>query len=280
VAKRIVFYVSQKEREQKLAEAFLAGAAAHGFLTEKRQTSDSTNASDFDYACMVGVKSKTLWGKMKAQGVKPIMFDKGYVRSKYDGAWRYWRVSVGMHHPTVGALTREYPTDRFDALQLPIQRWRKEDRNKHVLYAGSSEKYHNFYGLPHPTDYARRIIKGIRGVCARRIVYRPKPSWSEAVPIRAASFSKNGESIGADLTRAHCLVTHGSNACFEAALMGIPSIILGQGVMKPISSTRLVDIEKPLMGDRYPILCALAYHQWTLDEMRSGEAFNTIKELL
>lgn len=79
---------------------------------------------------------------------------------------------------------------------------------------------------------------------------------------------------------AHILVTHGSNACLDAMMAGIPSIILGPGVMGPISSRDLADLEHPRMAgkaERSQLLANLAYHQWTEAEMASGLAWGVIR---
>lgn len=275
----ICFYASDKPRERELADAVLAGARAHGVdgfvkpLTEKIEIEPCT------VACMVGVKSVELFRAVELAGILPVYFDKGYIRSRRADArtWEFWRVSVGAHHPTQTTLMRhKKPGDRFAALGLDVQPWRRNGLQ--VVFAGSSAKYHDFYGISEPTRFARKVIRGIAAVSDRPIIYRPKPSWRDAVPIAGAHYSAGGEGIGAALANAHCLVTHGSNACFEAALLGIPSIILGDAVARPISSTDLDALEAPALGKRDQWLANLAYHQWTLDEFRSGEAWATMGE--
>ena len=157
-------------------------------------------------------------------------------------------------------------------------KWRKSGLQ--IVFAGSSAKYHAFYDLPDPTAYAREVVARITKLSDRPIIYRPKPSWREAVPVPGSRFSHGKEGILSALANAHCLITHGSNACFEAALMGIPTIVLGAAVARPISSTSLDDIEFPFRGKRIQWLNNLAYHQWTEGEMRSGEAWQTVREQL
>lgn len=276
---KVVFFASNKRREIHLAKAFLAGLKSHGVEVERRGTEDVPEETDYQYACMVGVKSVRLWNLMKSKGVVPIMFDKGYSRRRYGIAWQYWRVSVGGHHPTAKSLSLSYPADRFLSLGFRVEsEWRKS--GGHIVLAGSSAKYHNFYEMQNPTAYAKDIVKALRRHTDRPITYRPKPSWGGAIPIKGTKFSREGKSITEDLTNAHAVVTHGSNACFDAALLGIPSIVLGNGVMRAISSYSINEIESPRMGDRMPLFSALAYHQWTLEEMKSGEAFATIKDWL
>lgn len=276
---KIVFFASNKRREIHLAKAFLAGAKAHGVEVERRDNHDIPAETDYQYACMVGVKSSKLWKSMLLKGVTPIMFDKGYSRRKLGIAWQYWRISVGAHHPTLTSLSGAYPTDRFFSLGFKMApEWR--EGGSHILLAGSSAKYHNFYDMANPTSYARDVVKAIRRYTDRPIIYRPKPSWGQAIPVPGTRFSQEGKPLLADLEGAHAVVTHGSNACFDAALVGVPSIVLGNGVMASISSNTVSEIEKPRKGDRLPLFAALGYHQWTLEEMKSGEAFATIGKWL
>lgn len=273
---KIVFFASKKRREIHLAKAFLAGAKTHGYMVERRFVDDIPDVIDFKYACMVGVKSLKLWRLMESKGVTPIMFDKGYYRRRSGIAWQYWRVSVGSHHPRQEVLGLGYPSDRFERLGYNVAPdWRVG--GNHILLIGSSAKYHRFYDLPDPTTFNKKIIDRLRVISDRPIFYRPKPSWKDARPISGAFFSRISRSMTQDLEDAFCVVTHGSNGCYDAALAGVPSIVLGEAVMKSISSRKLIEVERPKRGDRMPLFSAIAYQQWTLEEFRSGEAFETMK---
>lgn len=272
---KIVFHASSKDREQTLAEAFCAGAALHGHEAVIAPLTDDHAPVECDLACMVGVKSKRLYEACKAAGQHVLMHDKGYVRHRHGGAWEYWRVSLDAHHPTQTTLMRaKMPSDRFERLGLELKPWRR--RGMHVLFIGSSEKYHDFYDLPHPTRYAKSVIAQIAAVTDRPIIYRPKPSWRAAVPVKGSFYSDSKQPLQEVLTNAYCIVTHGSNACFEATLAGVPSIILGDAIAAPIAATSLDQINVLPMGKRLQWLYNLSYHQWTEAEMASGEAWQTI----
>lgn len=73
-----------------------------------------------------------------------------------------------------------------------------------------------------------------------------------------------------------CLVTHASNAAIDALVAGIPVIALGHSAVRPISWS-WENIERPIWFDREPVFWALAHHQWQLDEMRGGEAWESVK---
>jgi hypothetical protein len=226
---------------------------------------------------MVGVKSKRLFDLTRAAGAVPIMLDKGYIRTRRPDSrvWEYWRVSVGapppdQHHPD----ERKRPHDRLEGMGLLMRPWRS--RGYPVVIAGSSAKYHAFYGMDEPNVYYRRLVDQLRKLTDRNIIYRPKPSYREAEPIPPAQFSTGDEDIEQALQGAWALVTHGSNACFEAAVLGIPSIMLGRRDRGPDQFAIAQGDRNPMTGKREQWLANLAYHQWTEAEMRSGEAWKTI----
>lgn len=286
---RVAFWHSTKPRERLLSDAFLAGVRLHGdevsthYLPSDPETIEIPPDSS-EVACMVGVKSGHLYRAHLRAGMRIVYIDKGYVRSREDNqeGWKYWRVSIGGHHPTKYIADAAYPSDRWEALGLGVLPWRTPDAGLHIVLAGSSEKYHQFYGLKHPTNYARKLVGKIREVSERKIIYRPKPSWRAAERIDGTEFSVGG-SINDVLKDAHALVTHGSNACFEAMLMGVPSIIMGDAVARPISSTSVEVVEDPLLAtdeERLRILQNLAYFQWTLREMAEGRAWSVLRPLV
>lgn len=279
---KVCFFRSSKPREGDLAEAFVHGLRVHGDEGVIRELNgDVQIASDCDAACMVGVKSRELFRANWRAGVHTVLFDKGYSRHKAPGpirGWEYWRAAVDAHHPTGYLGKKVYPSDRFEKLGIEIMPWR--ETGEHILIAGSSAKYHEFYGLKEPTTYAKGIVRAIRAISDRPIVYRPKPSWREAVPLTKTRFSQLPESMLDVLNGAWATVTHGSNACFESVINGIPCIVLGDAVAKPLSSTDIAEIEAPRLAseaEREQWAASLAYQQFTLAEMYSGEAWAIIK---
>ena len=276
---KVRFWASDKARERLLAEAFLIGVKHHGDEGEMRSLGQEFTP-DCDVAVMVGVKSRDLYRLHTRAGIQVVYMDKGYDRHSRDDdirGWEYWRTAVNGHQPTA-KFRPNYPADRLAELGWTFKPWQK--RGGHILIAGSSAKYHAFYDIREPTAWAAKLVRSLRMQTAHEIVYRPKPSWKDAVPINGTKFSDRSESIADALKGAHCLITHGSNACFEAMLMGVPSIILGEAVMKPISSQTLDDIEKPHRAsddERDAVLRFLAYQQWTMAEMADGIAWPNIR---
>ena len=291
---RIWFFAAPKPRERILAEAWKDGCERHGDECKIVITNDGIHdvvadmAKDldnfpFDVAVMYGVKSRKLWNAMP-YGVAKVMLDKGLLRTSSNSLRQqpdYTRVAVNAHHPTAYLMSIDKPSDRFKAWGLGLSHIK--EHKGHIILVGSSEKYHEFYGLPHPNEYYSKIIKRLNKLTDRDIIYRPKPSWRDATPIDGSRFSfGQGETMRDLLVGASLVVTHGSNASLDAALAGIPSIVLGDAVGKCISSTRLEDVNSPRLADIKDIrkwVHNLAYCQWTTAEFASGLAWEHIKPL-
>jgi hypothetical protein len=280
---RIGFLSSDKPREHLLADAFLLGARRHGHKTEVLPLTGEPFVGNYDVACMVGVKSRDLFHAHQVAGCRVIYLDKGYCRQKAIAGghgWEYWRVSLNDHHPSRRLGELRQPSDRWDQLGLAFKPWRRQKSRGAILLAGSSAKYHDFYGLRDPNGWARRTVNELEPYAhGRSFVYRPKPSWHDGAPISNAEFSGPTEVLSKHLVGAYALVTHGSNACFEAVLEGVPSLILGNGVARPISSTAIPDLEKLRLAtdaERQQWLANIAYFQWTLHEMSRGDAWDFI----
>lgn len=281
---KVVFVASDKPREAVLGEAFVAGARSHGHDAEVTRRPDGgvppADVVDADVVAMVGVKSAAMFAANMRMGRTCLMFDKGYSRHRKDGArtWEYWRVAVNAHQPTRYLPAMRMPNDRWRALGVDVRPWRQ--RGAHIVLAGSSAKYHAFHGLHDPTRYAAKVAGQIRHLTNRTVIYRPKPSWRDAVPISGTVYSGAQQSMADVLHNAWALVTHGSNACFEAMIAGVPCVVLGDAVARPISSTALQEINLPRLAehvDRMQLLANLAYCQWTVSELASGAAWPSIQ---
>lgn len=275
---RFIFYVSQgKSREAPLCEAWIKGARASGDELVVKPN-DVKQPEPGDVAIMVGLKSIDFRFKCQALGQRVLTFDKGYDR-KHD----WWRVSIDTHQPTRYLMQMQRTPDRMHACGWIEKPWREDHENNPVIIAGGGRKYYNAHDLPDPVEYVGDIVSSIRAAgCRRKIFYRPKPSMSDVQPVPGTILSRH-KSIYEILDNAHALITFGSNACFEAMLSGVPSIVLGDAIARPISSTSLDDINAPLLAapdDRARLLASLSYCQFRLNELASGWAIDELKTQL
>jgi hypothetical protein len=281
---RVVFYASVgKKFDDTLGKAFARGAKRHGHTCVVQPIADFDGVlPDTDVCVVVGVKSMScpVFKAHRQAGRHAVFLDKGYTRLQGGPLGTlYWRVSVDEFQP-LSYFRSDRPADRWERLGLDIADTRSSGRS--ILFAGSSQKFCQWHGLGDATEYAAKTLRRIAKYTDRPVVYRPKPSWGDAVPVEGFGYSSHEDRFPTALSEAHCLVTYGSNACFEALLNGVPTVVLGDGVTRPVSDTELSAVDSPRFPSYVETLQLardLAYCQWTVDEMAAGECWCEIQSL-
>jgi hypothetical protein len=158
---------------------------------------------------------------------------------------------------------RKCPPDRIGALDIEVKPWRESG---HEIIVCPPTEY--FMAAHDCADWLETTLETLTEVTERPIVLREKPKPGEAaVPLKTA------------LKTAHALVTHSSNVAIEAACLGTPVFVNPASAAAPVGETDLSKIETPSCPDRDPWLAHLAYNQFSLDEIRSGEAWRLLMEL-
>lgn len=272
--KRIAILASDNDWERNWRDALERGIVSHG---DTVATEAAARNGDADAVAFVGVKRKADYDYFRSIGVTTIMFDKGYNRDKVAGYPKYWRIAINAHSCT-GDIDFSADHARVHTLGVELMPWRSS--GDHILYAGSSAKYHAFCDLPPPERYVQDVCAYLKDISEYPVLYRPKPSYMDAKEIEAAEMRRAGR-INDALRDVHAVVTHGSNACFEAVCAGVPCIILGGGVARPISSTSLDDINSPYLAsdsEREAWLNGLSYWQWSRAEMENGKCWDYVRQ--
>lgn len=282
---KFVLWKAPKGYEDALAPALMAGAAANGDEIVIKPT-EEYRGPEFDGGILIGVVKREILWDHQAKGSTAIYLDKGYHRSRSPYGDRslpeWWRICINAAHPTEYLMKVKRPYDRARLLPvlMPEKRYRGGDK---IVILGSSAKFHHTHHLAHPTEWTRELVKQIREWTDRPIIYRPKPSWADAEPVEGTIFDHGGKSQVADtLKQAHAAVTYGSIASVDAIVAGVPCVVLGNAVARPVS-TLLSEIEDPHWPDlaaREQWFANLCYCHWRPSEIESGLAWATTKEMM
>lgn len=194
--------------------------------------------------------------RWRAEGRRWIYWDRGYARRVFatdlptggGGGYYRWHVD-GFQLRAV----RPLPADRWASLKTPLWPWAKGGR--HIVVAEPSATYERFHQIE---GWTERTLAALRAVTDRPIVRRDK------------EMQRFGRKLHEDLKGAHCLVTHGSNAAVEAAIMGCPVFVHADSAAALVGRTDLAQIETPAFPDREPWARALAYSQFNEQELVDG----------
>ena len=277
----VTFYAAMdKGREMMLANAIARGADLAGDKVNIRPAVSYSADDRPDAACVFGVKenSRLIVEDLSRRGIPWIYIDKGFTRSKGgNGHTEYSRVCVNAVHP-LDYMMVPRSGDRWERLGITLKPERQNGR--HILVCGASAKMHRFLGLSEPSVWARDVISQLRETTARPIVYRPKPSWRERVAVPGAGLSPSGRPLRDDLVDCHAVVTYATTVAADAIFAGVPAVALGPSIARPVSSQTLEGIDQITMPSQDKVRRwaeSMAYCQWTVDEMASGEAWGYVR---
>lgn len=291
------YYTSNKPRTHTFAAALAEGAKVHGdVVVAQPQSEHPLDSIPFDGAAVMGMGmfAKRALKDYTAAGKHCLLFDKGYMLRS-----QYMRVSVDSWQPLKYFQRFFRSHDRLNQIMsgkggeaFKIEAYKPHDPDKRILIAGVCQAHSNFHDLGNTNDYHTEVYNRLRPLSARKIVYRPNPSWytrhhEEYRPIDGAVLSEPATPFRDELLRSHFLVTHGSSAAFVALASGVPIMVLGEGIARPMAMTEKNFDEGsihapffPSERDRMQFFADVAYCQWTHEEYRSGEAWASIRMAL
>ncbi len=166
------------------------------------------------------------------------------------------------HHNGVGAWPIGDST-RWSSFEIELSPWRTSGERVLVL----PQRGYGELGIAMPPTWGQTVMSRISKFTNRSIVIRQHPGLFRP---KEPDFSK-----------AWCAVTWASGAAIKALVAGVPVFYeLKDWVGKAAAKYGLRDIENPFLGDRLPMFERLAWAQWYLDEVESGEPFVRFMEKL
>lgn len=281
------FYVTEKVRSQYWGTALAAGAHQFGDTVELVHKDNFTISSErFDGGGKLGLSrsAKCIMGAYLDSGKHFLFFDKGYF-----GRGAYWRVSIDAWQPLAYFQRFKRSFDRWDKFNTSVKDRSATSPDSPIVLAGACQNYSNFCNLGNVNDFNLEVLKNIRANTLRPILYRPNPSWylKHADEFRPVHEQVEGVTLSVGglftdvLNDCHLVVTHGTGAAVTAVLNGVPSLVMGEGAAKPVSmGPEWESIEEPVWLDgkvRKQYFADLAYCQWTIEEFRSGQAWEEIR---
>lgn len=271
----VVYYATLNARSKIIGTAMAKGIRFHEQRVELLPSS-RYRRPEFDCAFFYGMSEglRQVFTDYIEAGRKAIYCDLGYwgrrKKTRFDG---YHKLSINDRHPTAYFQRRAHDPQRFRLHGVPIEPWRNPGRA--IVVVGMSNKGAVFEGFQ-PEQWERETVQRIREVSDRPIIYRPKPNWLGARPIEGTIWMPR-DPIEDVLADAYCVVTHHSNFAVEAILAGIPAIV-DEGVATVMGGRSLADLEAlPRPDCRAQWAADLAWTQWSLAEMQTGEAWRYLR---
>lgn len=159
------------------------------------------------------------------------------------------------------------PADRLDRTRV---RARPMTSGSKILLCPPSAKAMSYWQLDEAA-WVAETIDTLKQYTDREIVVRLK----QPREIRATVDTME-RALADDV---HCMVTFNSIAAVESLIYGKPVFTLGPNAAQSLAGHDLAQIENPVipsMDEVQQLLRCLAYHQFTIEEMRSGFAWAVV----
>lgn len=153
-----------------------------------------------------------------------------------------------------------------------MQSWRPP-RGEYVLLLGQVATDAAVKGVD-MVGWYKRTAWALRD-CGHRVLFRPHPLASPVSRLSGLAEVQRG-TLEEALRGAKWVVSYNSNASLLAVLAGVPTVTCDEGAMAWAVSGH-DPLAPPPMPDRRQWANELAWAQWTLDEIRAGDAWDHLK---
>lgn len=242
----------KKSGSVEMCEAFVAGAQAAGRKAEVVTDGELRAPGE---AAFYGVQKELMdcWRRVAKLSLPYWYIDNGYFWSKWAGGDCYRITKNRLQHNGLG----ESDGKRFSMLNLEILPWRRG--GTHVLIAQQSPWWYEWQGgsIKEWTDHAEDIVRDWPAVI------RGKPTTKTLPPI--------------DWAKIKCVLTHSSNVAIDGLLQGVPCLVTSEyaaaRTLAGCVETRTLNFP----DNRREVFNVLADNQWTLEEIRKGVMWRTVK---
>jgi hypothetical protein len=197
-----------------------------------------------------------------------VVLETGYI-NRGDGEAHHYAAGFNGLNGRADFRNKGMPSDRAEKLGVVLKPYRK---GHSIVLCGQVPWDASVEGTDH-LAWIKATVERIKECSGKVIRFRPHPKAVQATP-RVWGVQYSTVPFAEDLKTAHAVVTFNSNSGVEALLDGVPVFAADQGSMCwELANRSLISLDVPNKPDRSQWLADLAYCQWTMDEMRSGEAW-------
>lgn len=272
-----LYYSAMKNQKKALfllrtTDSYPHGAAYRGILAAGDRIVERAGDADVvltwnDY----GPRGAAGRGVASRGGVHIVM-ENGYVARERG----YYLLDRGGFNGRGETLYVGMDPERWERLGVTIEPWRRS--GDYVLVVGQRGGGYNENAMAN--DWPGRILARIRQHTDMGIRYRPHPARQQ-IPDRLPHGSlivSVERSLDEQIKGARVVVGWTSTALIRALVLGVPVVYQGPAfVLSAIAERHLTHLENPLIPEgREQALWDLAWRQWHVDEIASGEAWRRV----
>jgi hypothetical protein len=185
-----------------------------------------------------------------------------------------WRISLWGNARLAG---QGHDPARREKLGMRLAPWRSQGR--HIVIAMQRPDSNQWQGMPDPDVWLAHTVERIRSVSDRPIRVRPHPRYSTTWTSQDVTIEQplriSGTYDDYDFDRsihdAWAVINWNSTPGIISALRGVPIFVGAASLAAAVGNVDLGQIDNPAMPDREQWCNDLAWTEWTLDEIHSGQ---------
>lgn len=275
----MVGYFDDGARSQILVKAATEGARRLRMTAGMKHQNLFHGTPEARIAVLYGLRGnlKSIFNCYVESGRNAIFMDLGFFGREDGGKLSgYHRVSANELFPCEALRRHNFEVDRLEKFNIKVREMREEGTGKYILLAGQSAKASGVYGLV-AEEFEKNMVSKYSSH-KLPVVYRPKPSWNGARPIRGSLYAADAD-LNDLIDDAEFVVSHHSNVGIDALIRGVPCL---SAIPCPAFRYGSVDTgapQRPSVVDRIQWLANLCYQQYTPDELRNGSYIKMLNTL-
>jgi hypothetical protein len=242
--------------------AFADGLRKHGWNAEFR-----SDDGPCDLLVLWGVRRTDLILRQKANGGEVCILERGYIGDRF----KWTSVSFGGGLNGRGVFRGPFEdASRWRANFADLMKPWRGIRGGYALILGQVPGDMSVHGTDLRSFY-KRAAQGMRD-WGFEVAFRPHP---KAGVVRVDGVPTLAGSLEDAFFNSAVTVSFNSNSSTDAVLYGLPSITMDQGAMAwEVTGHKF---EFPHVPVREPWAAALAWKQWTMEEILSGACWEAVR---
>lgn len=259
--RELTIYAASATHQAQHAQALAAGLEVHGIKTLRTT-----------YGAPSKTKHVACWGwrvgrHLRHAGHEVLVMERGYLGDRF--AW----TSLGWNGLNGRAVF--YPKDdpqRFES-HFRMAPWK--DGGKYALLIGQVPGDASLAGMNLSRWYEDAATQATK-VYGLPVRFRQHPMAAKRnIRQRVMGAEPINGTLDNSMAGAAVCVTYNSNTAVDAVIAGVPTVACDKGTMAaPVCASKIGEIRKP---DRDQWAHRLAWCQWTMDEIKSGEAWEAVR---
>jgi hypothetical protein len=261
--------------------------AAFKTAIEKHGHSFVLNEMDADVAVIWSMlwsgrmkQNKQVWEHYRNKNKPVIILEVGALDRN-----NLWKVAVN----SIDSTGYFGPTNNSDSRKNKLKLFEKPwKRSQNIIIACQNSNSHLWNTMPSQELWIDHTVNQIKRFTDRPIIVRTHPRFPVNVK-RADVIVQNPQKVSNtydsydfenSLKSAWALINHNSNPGIISAINGTPVFVNSSSLAFSVGNISFSQINNPQMPDRTQWLNDIAYTEWTLDEIESGEPLERISNFL